>query len=152
MSPFYFSNGNNVMIIVSKDSCENKLSELHGLTVEADNEYFFYLMGTDAWGELLEKDEVKYLVFKSTDKNYFECIISDEILEKLEQENGFMLVETEVPITLAEIQEAFGESCEFEDIEAWMREKEEENGLEIGGIDGTLCCFFTEADKKEYGI
>ena len=149
MEPFYYSNEDNVMIIVPYD---NNLAQLHGLTVEVDNEFFYYLQGIDAWGELKEKNGDKMLVFKTIETTYFECSISDEILEKLMREHGFMLVETKIPITLEELHKVFDNSCEFEEIDAWMREKEDEHSLEIGDINGMLCCFFTEEEKLEHRI
>ena len=144
-----FSHNDNVIIVVHEDCPESGLCELGDLSTDG-GEVFFHLPGTDAWGEWEETDSQKHLVFKSyDDKIYCRCRITDEILQKLEREGGFLLIITETPITVDELEENFGESCEPEEIEEWIRKKEIENGLTEGAIEALICCYKKRQEEQE---
>ena len=146
--PICFSHNDNVIVVVHQESWENDLRELGDKSMDG-GEVFFFLLSVDAWGELEIINSQKYLVFKSSENEvYYRCQITDDILEKLEREGGFLLILTEIPITVSELEENFNQSCELEEIETWIRKKEKENGATEGSIDGLICCFLTDEDQN----
>ena len=97
---YSFAKDNDIFVVVCKSECPNEwqtLNELNGLEVESDD--MFYIMGTDARGELEETISEKLLVFKSNETIYFKCPVSDEVLNIListSGEEGFMLIQSEL--------------------------------------------------------
>ena len=122
---YAFVKDNEVFVVVCKTECSNEweaLRELDGCETESDD--MFYIMGTDAWGELEETLSEKLLVFKSNETTYFKCPISAEILTILTRENerGFMLIQSELLLNENQVFQMFSEQ----------------------EIEGLICCFYTD--------
>lgn len=123
---FAFIKNDNVFVVVCGSECE-KLNELNGCEIESDD--LFYIMGTDARGELQETSSGKQLIFKSNDVTYFRCPLEDEVLEQFSSNEslGFCLIRSEVLIDEEEAYRMF-------------------TGQEI---DGVICSFYTELEKQQ---
>ncbi|NDV95902.1 hypothetical protein D0T84_13415 [Dysgonomonas sp. 521] len=128
---YAFAKGNDIFVVVCKNKCPDEwqaLSGLDGWEVESDD--MFYIMGTDARGELEETLSEKLLVFKSNETTYFKCPISDDVLNILVStsgEEGFMLIQSELLLDENQIYQKFTE----------------------GEIEGLICCFYTDEKKRE---
>lgn len=128
---YAFAKDNDIFVVVCKTECPDEweaLRELDGWEVESDD--MFYIMGTDARGELEETLSEKLLVFKSNKTTYFKCPISDEISTifiSTNCENGFMLIQSELLLDENQIYQLFTEQ----------------------EIEGLICCFYTDEKKRE---
>ena len=128
---YAFVKDNEIYVVVCKTECPNEwqaLKELEGYEIESDD--MFYIMGTDARGEMEETSSGKLLVFKSNETTYFKCPVSDEVSNFLISpgfEGGFMLIQSELLLDENQIYEMFLEQ----------------------EIEGVICCFYTEENKRE---
>lgn len=82
-------------------------TELDGLEVESDEN--FYIMGTDARAEIECTSMDKLFVFKSNDKIFFKCPISNEIEHYFLSygTTGFYLVQSEITIDEEQVSNVF---------------------------------------------
>lgn len=128
---YAFAKDNDIFVVICKTECPNEwqaLRDLDGWEVESDD--MFYIMGTDARGELEETLSEKLLVFKSNDTTYFKCPISNELLNiftSTGKGNGFMLIQSDLLLDENQIYQMFT--------------KQE--------IEGLICCFYTDEEKRE---
>ncbi|MDR2861273.1 MAG: hypothetical protein LBV07_01820, partial [Syntrophobacterales bacterium] len=107
---YAFAKGNDVFVVVCKTKCPNEwqaLKELDGCEVESDD--MFYIMGTDARGELEKTLSEKLLVFRSNETIYFKCVVPDEVLNILSEESGFMLIQSDLLLNENQIYQMFTE-------------------------------------------
>ena len=117
-----------VIICKTENPAEwQQLRTLDGWEVESDDQ--FYIMGTDARAELEKTTSEPLLIYKSNEEIYFQCAISNEIVDFLETKEilGFFLIQSELSIGKEQAYKMFLDN----------------------EIEGLICAFYTENKKNE---
>lgn len=129
------------VLVVRRDLCDNHpiLSEVNGYAVDVGAP-FLSLMGTDLWCRIEDSD---VHVFQS-DELLFKCPIEAGHEEYFSQARGLLWIRSEIEFT-DEQKQALGQCEALEEMQAWMRQVEQESGKSEGAINGTLVGIWDES-------
>ncbi|NML21670.1 hypothetical protein HHL16_12335 [Pseudoflavitalea sp. G-6-1-2] len=103
-----------------------------------EGEIFFYISATDLWGRIRETENGKLLELLEEDEPVLECPVDSRTAAVLQPESAFLLIGAPFQISEAQILKEVEPPAELEQIEAWMRSKEETHQLETGDFDALI--------------
>lgn len=103
-----------------------------------EGDVFFYISATDIWGRVRETGKGKLLELLTGDEPVLECPVDNDVAELLQPETAFLMIGAPFQVTGAQILKEVEAPAELEQIEAWMRRKEEAHQLETGDFDALI--------------
>ena len=99
------------------------LKDIGGKVYEGD--VFFYVSATDLWGRVAGH----HLELVNGDEPVLSCAVTEEVKAQLLPESAFLLIGAPFQLTAEQMQAGVEAPQALEQIQEWMRKKEEEHGL-----------------------
>ncbi|MGN7812508.1 hypothetical protein [Flavobacterium sp. 22076] len=123
----------------------NELDEIHDYAIEGDNS-LWYLLGTDIWLELQERNEKMFIVARNYNKTYFECFINDEIFKsiKVYEECGIVVMSSSKEFEEQDLLTDLSFDSTEDDLVEWANNKIEND------LNMFICCYYTKEARKKY--
>lgn len=112
------------------------LNQLGGKVYEG--EVFFYVSATDLWARVADGAHNKVLELLYDDQLVLECPIDDELAEELIHETALLLIGASFQLSTEQMAAEIEEPQELEQIQQWMRKKEQELNLEEEDINALI--------------
>ena len=103
-----------------------------------EGDVFFYISATDLWGRVRESGNNKVLELLSDEESVLECPVDNRVAGILEPDSAFLLIGAPFMITEAQLLQEVEAPADMEQIEAWMRRKEQQHQLQTGDIDALI--------------
>lgn len=106
-------------------------------------------MGTDAWLEIQEKEEIKSLVARNYHKTYFSCFIDNETFKKIKsyEECRIIVITSNKEFPAKDLTENLNADSTVADVEEWIENKINSENMDLEGL---IFCYYTKQARKKY--
>ncbi|KUF45353.1 hypothetical protein HX017_00230 [Myroides marinus] len=149
---FIINRGDNLFLIVNNqlEGYTTFCKEFSGYEYESEYERFFYIVGTDAYVQILyNADKQPYLSIRDwEEKEYIQLSISTEQVAYFKQDEGVILLDVDSSIPQQELISALT-SENIEETQEELTALEQKYNLEEYSLSGLILCHYTEEDKVQ---